>query len=170
MSPYFSKRVDTFTFGFEAAGARPYLVEAGLNMFTDHPLSGVGVGGYQAAFENDYFSYKDPKIKANITISHTSAVTLLAELGIAGAIAVAFLALRWTLYLRGLMRPAPPGLRAVLVALALVSLIIVLGSQTEGRFLEDPYLWLAAGLAVAVEGIMRARPRAVPAPPNNCCA
>ena len=60
-------------------------------MFTDHPLSGVGAGGYQAAFENDYFSYKDPKIKANITISHTSAVTLLAELGIAGAIAVAFL-------------------------------------------------------------------------------
>ena len=83
VSPYFSKRVDTFTFGFEAAGARPYLVEAGLNMFTDHPLSGVGAGGYQAAFENDYFSYKDPKIKANITISHTSAVTLLAELGIA---------------------------------------------------------------------------------------
>ena len=54
----------------------------------------------------------------------------------------------------------------MLVALALISVIIPLGSQTEGRFLEDPYLWLAAGLAVAVEGIMRARPRAV-APPTN---
>ena len=166
VSPYFSKRVDTFTFGFEAAGARPYLVDAGLNMFTDHPLSGVGAGGYQAAFENDYYSYKDPKIKANITISHTSAVTLLAELGIAGAIAVAFLALRWALYLRGLMRGAPPELHAVLVALALASVIIVLGSQTEGRFLEDPYLWLAAGLAVAVEGIMRRHPRAVASTPT----
>ena len=37
----------------------------------------------------------------------------------------------------------------------MVSAIIFFGSQTEGRFLEDPYLWFAAGLAVAIEAILR---------------
>jgi len=161
-SPYFTKRINTFTFGFEAAGARPDLVEAGLNMFTDHPLSGVGAGGYQPAFEEDYLSYKDPKIKANITASHTSMITIMAELGIAGLAALAFVVLRWAAYLRGLLRVASREMRAALVAVALISAIIFLGSQTEGRFLEDPYLWLVAGLAVAVDAIARRRPETLP--------
>jgi putative inorganic carbon (HCO3(-)) transporter len=155
LSPYATKRLDTFTFGFQAAGARPYLVKAGLNMFADHPVTGVGVGGYQYSFENDYFRYKDPKIKANITISHTSVVTIMAELGLVGVVAVAFLALRFATYVRDVLAHAPPGLRATAIALALVVVIIFLGSQTEGRFLEDPYLWLAAGLVVAIDQIAR---------------
>jgi O-antigen ligase len=158
VNPYFAKRLDTFTFGFQAAGARPYLVEAGLNMFADHPVTGVGAGGYQRSFEDDYYSYKDPKIKANITISHTSAVTIMAELGLIGLAAVAFLAARWAGYVRELLGRAPPELKAALIALAMISAIVFLGSQTEGRFLEDPYLWFAAGLAVAIESIMSQRP------------
>lgn len=155
-SPFFSKRVDTFTFGVEASGARPYLVDAGMHMFYDHPVTGVGAGGYQSAFLDDYYSFKDPKIKANITISHTSAVTLLAELGLIGVAAVLFVVVRWATYLRGLIsRVAPGEQRAVLTAVALISVIILLGSQTEGRFLEDPYLWFVAGIAVAVGQIAR---------------
>lgn len=154
-SPYFVKRVNTFTFGFEAAGARPYLVKAGLNMFADHPVTGVGAGGYQASFDNDYFQYKDPKIKANITLSHTSVVTIMAELGLIGMAAVAFAGVRWISYVHGLLRRAPPELKAAAVALAMITAIIFFGSQTEGRFLEDPYLWLAGGLVVAIEQIGR---------------
>jgi O-antigen ligase len=154
-SPFFTKRLDTFTFGVEASGARPYLVDAGLHMFGDHPVTGVGAGGYQSSFENDYYDFKDPKIKANITISHTSVVTLMAELGIVGLVALAFLMLRWGGYVRGLMHEAPDETKAVLAALAVISAIIFFGSQTEGRFLEDPYLWLAAGLAVAIDATRR---------------
>jgi O-antigen ligase len=156
VSPFFTKRVNTFTFGVEAFGARPYLVEAGLDMFTDHPLTGVGAGGYQGSFEEDYYEYKDPKIKANVTASHTSSVTVLAELGLIGVIAVLFLMLRWGLYVRDLARTRDLELRTIVVALGICSAVVFLGSQTEGRFLEDPYLWLFAGLAVAVEGILRA--------------
>jgi O-antigen ligase len=153
-SPFFTKRVDTFTFGVEASGARPYLVDAGMHMFADHPITGVGAGGYQSAFLDDYYSFKDPKIKANVTISHTSAVTLLAELGLIGVAAVLFVIARWAAYLRTLMaRFAPGDSRAALKAVALISVIILLGSQTEGRFLEDPYLWFVAGLAVAIDQI-----------------
>ena len=157
-SPFFTKRLDTFTFGVEAAGARPYLVKAGLNMFADHPLTGVGAGGYQSSFENDYFQYKDPKIKANVTISHTSLVTMMAELGVdrprrarVSRRAVGRLPARADRRrAAGDEGGAPRRSRSS-------SAIIFLGSQTEGRFLEDPYLWLAAGLAVAIDGIMRAR-------------
>jgi putative inorganic carbon (HCO3(-)) transporter len=155
LSPYFVKRINTFTFGFEAAGARPYLVKAGLNMFADDPVTGVGAGGYQSAFDNDYFQYKDPKIKANITLSHTSFVTIMAELGLIGMAAVAFIAVRWFMYVRALLSHAPADLKAAAVALAMITAIIFLGSQTEGRFLEDPYLWLAGGLVVAVDQIAR---------------
>ncbi len=155
ISPYFTKRLDTFTFGFEAAGARPYLVKAGLNMFADHPVTGVGAGGYQPSFENDYLRYKDPKIKANITISHTSVVTIMAEMGLIGMTAVGFLAARFATYVREVLAHAPPELRTAAIGLTLVAAIIFLGSQTEGRFLEDPYLWLAAGLIVAIDEIAR---------------
>ncbi len=157
-NPYFSKRVDTFKFGFEAAGARPYLVEAGFNMFADHPIAGVGVGGYQTSFEDDYYRYKDPKIKANITISHTSLVTITAELGLIGLAALAFLCVRWVFYARDVIASADRELKATVLGLAMITLIIILASQTEGRFLEDPYLWFAAGLVVAAEAI--AGPRA----------
>lgn len=156
-NPWFAKRLNTFTFGFEAAGARPYLVQAGLKMFTDHPLTGVGTGGYQRAFQDDYYRYKDPKIHANVTISHTSMVTLVAELGLIGLSAFAFLALRWVAYVRDVLRAAPPDLRAAGVGLAVITGIVFLGSQTEGRFLEDPYLWFAAGLVVAIDQITRGR-------------
>ncbi len=155
-NPYFAKRINTFTFGFEAAGARPYLVEAGLNMFTDHPVTGVGAGGYQQAFQDDYYDYKDPKIKANVTISHTSLVTIMAELGLIGLAALAFLALRWAGYARGILRRAPGDLKAAAIGMVMISAIIFLGSQTEGRFLEDPYLWFAAGIVVAIDAIARA--------------
>lgn len=159
VSPFFTKRVNTFTFGVEAFGARPYLVEAGLNMFADQPITGVGAGGYQAAFEEDYYEYKDPKIKANVTASHTSAVTVLAELGLIGVVAVLFLIVRWVMYLRDLAATRDVELRTIVIALGLCSAVVLFGSQTEGRFLEDPYLWLFAGLAVAVDGILRARER-----------
>ena len=154
-SPFFTKRLNTVTFGVEASGARPYLVDAGLHMFADHPVTGVGAGGYQSSFENDYYDFKDPKIKANVTISHTSLVTIMAELGVIGLVALAFVVARWAFYLRGLMPGAPPEMRAVLAALAVISAIIFFGSQTEGRFLEDPYLWFAAGLAVAIDAMLR---------------
>ncbi len=160
-NPYFSSRVDTFKFGFAAAGARPYLVEAGLNMFTDHPLTGVGIGGYQTAFVYDYYRYKDPKIHANVTISHTSLVTMLAELGLIGMVALAFLAWRWITYVRSVLGVADGELRAVVAGMAMISAIILLASQTEGRFLEDPYLWFAAGMVVAAEAIATRAPAAV---------
>ncbi len=154
LSPWFSERLGTARFGFEALGARPYLVEAGGAMFKDHLVGGVGAGNYQQAFLDNYAGFKDPKIKANITISHTSAVTIAAELGLAGLAAAAFLAWRWTSLALRTARAAPPALRASVLGLLAMTAIVLLGSQTEGRLFEDPYLWLAFGLVEAAAAIV----------------
>src|SRR2546429_7016092 len=63
---------------------RVFLVAAGMKMFADHPLVGVGFGGYQNAMLTTYRSslpqgYID-------SVSHTSLVTVLAEQGVLGAL------------------------------------------------------------------------------------
>lgn len=155
VSPYFRDRIETFRFGAEASGARPYLIEAGLHMFRDHPVWGVGVGGYQDSFVNDYYYYKDPKIKANVTLSHTSAVTVISELGVLGAVAALFLLFRWARIGGRLWASGDSETRALVLGLWGMSLVILLSSQTEGRLFDDPYLWLAFGLGVALQRIAR---------------
>jgi len=156
VSPYFRERLGTFRFGTEATGARPYLVEAGWQMFRDHPIWGVGVGGYQDSFVNDYYYFKDPKIKANVTLSHTSAVTTIAELGVLGAVVSLFLLYRWGRLGWRLHRRSGGEARALVLGIWAVSLVIFLSSQTEGRFFDDPYLWLVFGLGVALDRILAA--------------
>lgn len=160
LSPWFSHRLGTARFGFEALGARPYLVEAGGAMFKDHPLAGVGAGSYQQAFVDDYIGFKNPKIKANVTISHTSVVTIAAELGIAGLAATAFLACRWLSLALRTARAARGPLRATVLGLLAVTAVVLLSSQTEGRLFEDPYLWLAMGLVEAAAAMHRRGPAA----------
>jgi len=156
VSPYFRDRLGTFRFGTEATGARPYLVEAGWKMFRDHPVWGVGIGGYQDSFLNDYYYFKDPKIKANVTLSHTSAVTTIAEIGVLGAVASLFLLYRWGRLGWRLHRRSRGEARALVLGLWALSLVILLSSQTEGRFFDDPYLWLVFGLGVALERVLAA--------------
>ncbi|MDI6857849.1 MAG: O-antigen ligase family protein [Dehalococcoidia bacterium] len=155
VSPYFRDRIETFRFGAEASGARPYLIEAGLHMFRDHPVWGVGAGGYQDSFVNDYYYYKDPKIKANVTLSHTSAVTVISELGVLGAVAALFLLFRWARIGGRLWANGASETKALVLGLWGMSLVILLSSQTEGRLFDDPYLWLAFGLGVALQRIAR---------------
>jgi hypothetical protein len=47
-------------------------------------------------------------------------------------------------------------MRAIVLGLWAVSLVILFSSQTEGRFFDDPYLWLTFGLGVALERILTA--------------
>jgi hypothetical protein len=79
----------------------------------------------------------------------------MAELGAVGLVAIGFVVARWALYARTVVRGASRELKPVALALTLITAIIFIASQSEGRFLEDPYLWLAAGLVVAIASISR---------------
>ena len=137
---------------------RKYLIAAGVNMFADHPIAGVGFGGYQHQLLTAYRSYL-PNAPNPDTVSHTAFVTVAAEEGVIGlAVLVAFLI--W-LGAEGWRQR-----RSVWVQVPMVLIVpIVLYSQFEGRFLEEPYLWLCLALIYAAFQLRRpvpVRPYAAP--------
>ena len=55
-----------------------YLIGAGVRMFADHPVLGVGFGGYQNAIKTSYHSFIPANIPNPDTVSHTAFVTIAA--------------------------------------------------------------------------------------------
>jgi O-antigen ligase len=129
---------------------RVYLISAGLQMFKDHPLVGVGFGGYQHAILTTYsrFITSSPAV----TDSHTSAMTILSEQGLIGIlIFAAFLVLLLREVIGTLLRSTE--WRNWIVTPAVLLIPILMFSQLEGRLIEEPYLWLALGLLYSARSL-----------------
>jgi O-antigen ligase len=152
-----------FTFGATAQGTvshvqvasednRRYLVAAGLRMFQDHPVTGVGFGGYQRALLTTYRGFLPSNLSgANLdSVSHSSFVTVMAEQGAIGTLLfVAFLLLLAMEAWRA--RRAGEGWSLWIVLPATLVIPIFLFSQFEGRFFTEPYLWLMLGLTYSAQ-------------------
>ena len=166
----FIERLSTFGEGLGVLGGRLFLIQGGWRIFLDHPLYGVGLAGFQDAFQGPYFTYHY-LLEYRLSLSHTDAITILAELGILGAIVVTFLFYRFGATLLAAGRTAANPDRAIMIGLGMAVLVILLSSQTEGRLLSEPYLWLLFGLALAAEGITRRErgidPRGDPGEPGD---
>jgi putative inorganic carbon (HCO3(-)) transporter len=137
-----------------ASTERHSLVTSGVQMFTQHPLQGIGLAGFQHAMLTTYASI----VQNGVSLSHTALITTAAELGIIGLgiLAVFFI------YLYGRLPRARNDLRyasqhfpdtkryywEVFSVLAIT--VIFISAQGEGRFLEDPYLWILTGYLAAV--------------------
>ena len=129
---------------------RVYLIHAGLAMFAQHPITGVGFGGYQNALMTAYRSYLPPnRSGANLdTLSHAALVTIMAEQGVVGT--VLFLAFLLALAVeswRGRRRGGPWAPWVTIPATLIVPIVVY--SQIEGRLITEPYFWLSVGLLYA---------------------
>lgn len=125
---------------------RRYLLRAGVAMFEDAPLTGLGLGGFQPELLGPYRNFIPSDRQSRVTsLQHIDIVRIASEMGLFGLIAVvALLGASWW----GLWRSArgsPWVDRVVAYALALMLLVITLSSQSEGRFYTEPYLWLVIG-------------------------
>ena len=143
---------------------RYYLVEGGLLMFRDHP-QGVGLGNFPLAYKG-YLNSSLPRARKTLTESHTTPVTVMAELGGAGLglyLIVLFTGFSTALGhgLRTVRSPAaahaPPEeelpdrrLYLIKAGLAAVLLAMVVDSLLYNAFFEDPYLWTVLALIAAV--------------------
>lgn len=125
------------------ADNRVYLVKAGWKMFVDHPLTGVGFGGYRQAMLTTYRSFLPQGYTDSV--SHTSAMTVLAEQGVIGALLllVFLCVLAWEALKARSRRDAWSFWSTVPATLVIP---IFLYSQFEARFFQEPYLWLALGM------------------------
>lgn len=130
------------------ADNRVFLVRAGVRMFEDHPLTGVGYGGYQHALLTTYRSFLPHGYTDSV--SHTAVVTVMAEQGIVGTILlVAFLLLFVREAWRARSRRDDWAVWATIAAAMVVPIFMY--SQFEARFLQEPYLWLVLGMFYAAE-------------------
>jgi O-antigen ligase len=133
-------------------GTRHYLIAAGFQMFYDHPVFGVGFGNFPAAISGPYHEFILPGFAT--TESHTSFVTIIAELGLVGLALVGW----WMFELaRSILHVARSGseIQPYVIAGALALLTIVLQSQLAGRLFTEPYAWLFAGAALATGAALR---------------
>jgi O-antigen ligase len=120
---------------------RANLVGQGIRIAADHPVLGVGAGGFSREYAHRLgIPGKDPKRVA----SHTTPVTVAAEEGVVGLgllgwlVAAAFLAT-----LRGLGRGFTS---RVSLATGVVLVAIAVHSLFYNAFFEDPMTWALLGL------------------------
>jgi O-antigen ligase len=116
-------------------------VEATLEVIRDHPLTGVGLGAQPAESQARSKQGGSP----TRFVSHTTPLTVAAELGIPGLVAyLAFLVGAAALIERVRRREPTLGL-----ALAAVLLALVVHSLAYSGFFEDPVTWVVVAVASA---------------------
>lgn len=121
---------------------RSGLVSTTTDVFTSHPVAGVGVGAQPLASRGEAGGKRETERNA----SHTTPLTVAAELGVLGLLAYAALLLGAArLLLVALSRDRPLGL-----ALGGVFLALLVHSLAYSGFFENPVTWGVLALAAAV--------------------
>lgn len=143
--PAVRSRVLTLETGIGALGQRQHLLKGGWAMFIEHPFTGVGLGNFQWALEHPYH-YLVPWSDA-VTRSHTTLVTVMAEMGILGLVAMLLFLVFVTLMNLRIVGQ----MQAFALAVTMGIFVIWVSSQGEGRFFEDPLLWGLWGLSLALQ-------------------
>ena len=118
-------------------------------VYAAHPVVGVGIGSQPLISRQE----EDARRQKSKNVSHTTPLTVAAELGTIGLLAyVAFLAAlsralidTWTRH------------RALALALAGCLTALVVQSLFYGGFFEDPFVWGIAGVAAAALGFLPKR-------------
>jgi hypothetical protein len=159
-----AQRVRTLWSGVEIIGQREYLIRAGWEMWKDSPVIGVGSGNYQHTLITSYLDVIPTWARASL--SHTSFISILAELGLVGVAALAFVCTRVAVVnVRTALAARDAWTRLAVLWVGTSLLGIVLHSQSEGRFTDEPYLWLFLGLLITLESRFVSRSaHAVPVP------
>jgi O-antigen ligase len=143
-------RVRSLASGVSAIGQREFLIRAGWEMWKDSPFIGVGSGNYQNSLIISYL-WAVPAW-ARVSLSHTSIISILAELGILGVAMFAFVSIRVAISLvRAYFATSVPQNRLMIGWCAAALSGILFQSQSEGRLLDEPYLWLVLAIFVALE-------------------
>jgi hypothetical protein len=135
-----------------SAGSRASLVKGGIRIALDHPLGGVGIGGFTKSYAARHALVG---LSAKKAASHTTPVTVAAETGVPGFLLFCWLAVAgFVLVFR---RASLVGAGVPALALALTLLAIAVHSLGYNALFEDPMGWGSLGLAACLAGAMQRR-------------
>lgn len=130
-----------------ATGNRSQLVGNGLRIAADHPVVGVGVGGFQQAYAERLGVRRAPS-----SASHNTPVTIAAENGVVGlALFLWLLASAALICFRGALAGDTVAARTRLIAGVAFGAILV-HSLFYGALFEDPMTWGLLALAALAAG------------------
>ncbi|HXV58825.1 MAG TPA: O-antigen ligase family protein [Gaiellaceae bacterium] len=146
----------------KATSGRWSLASRTAPVFADHPIVGVGVGAQPVASTE----VEGARRRESKNVSHTTPLTVAAELGVLGLAA-------YTAFLLAAARSSFLALRrewAFGLALVGVLTLLLVHSLAYAGFFEDPFVWLAVGLAAACLAAPEAARRTAPARPEDAGA
>ena len=154
----FDRFISIFSFFVEfgtdsraSGSARVYFVLAGLKMFLDHPLLGVGWRAFPLVFE-DYQPVDFPHWLPTRE-SHTLFATIIAELGLVGMTAAAWIVWRiFSFGVRSTRRMQDEYLRGVMISLVAVFVTFQVSLTFTGEFANN-FLWMFTGLMFAIPAL-----------------
>jgi O-antigen ligase len=127
-----------------ATGGRSKLVSNGLKVALDHPLAGVGIGGFKRAYaEKTGLKGKEPKAAA----SHDTPITVAAETGVLGLVLLGWLLAEGLLLAFRPLRTTFNGRARLAFGLGLAAISV--HSLFYNALFEDPLFWGLLGLAAA---------------------
>ena len=126
-----------------ATGGRAELVENGIRMAADHPLIGVGIGGFE-----DAYAARLSLVRATPSAaSHTTAVTVAAETGVVGLVFFAWLVAAGIAvsFRRNVTNQSLTARTGLILGVAFLAIFV--HSNFYNAFFEDPMTWGLLGLA-----------------------
>lgn len=139
--------------GRDASGRRD-VVEAGLDLARDRPVAGWGAGAFETAAIAR--AREDGQYNSRLTASHTTPVTVGAELGalgIAGYVMLLIAAIA-TILTRWRRSSTPAGWPTAPVVWASGAFVAVVAhSLLYAAFYEDPLMWAALGILATLPAI-----------------
>ena len=133
---------------------RQFMWKAGVEIFRDHPWTGVGLAGMREI----YGRYQDPESKELAVHLHSVPIQVLASMGIVGFAAWVWLfgsLFVWLVRAHGRVRDGPPVCRAVLAGAAAGWTGFVLNGLVEWNLGDVEVItlfWAVVGLAAAAAG------------------
>jgi hypothetical protein len=128
-----------------APGSRANLIKGGIRIALDHPLGGVGIGGFTKSYAGRHDLVG---LAAKKAASHTTPVTVAAETGVPGFLLFVWLSIAALVLV--FRRAATTGSGVPSLAFGLTLLAIAVHSLGYNSLFEDPMSWGALGLAACV--------------------
>jgi O-antigen ligase/polysaccharide polymerase Wzy-like membrane protein len=127
------------------AGSRSSLVKGGIRIALDHPLGGVGIGGFTKSYAGRHALFG---LAAKKAASHTTPVTVAAETGVPGFLLFCWLAIAGFVFV--FRRASLVGAGVPALAFGLTLLAIAVHSLGYNSLFEDPMGWGSLGLAACL--------------------
>ncbi len=134
------------------------LMEGGLDIWREEPVTGIGLGGFESRFEETLTPLEQRRVR--VIVSHNAPITVLSETGIVGsALFLALIAGAGWAVVRGSREEGEVGWARWALGAMLAGILI--HSLLYAALFEDPFTWVIAGAGVALAGT---RPVTVTAP------